>query len=163
MRVMIAGVGHPNLRDLSIGPALVPTLRDMTWPDEVDVDDWSFGPIAVVQRIEDRPGHYERIVLLSAVERGLEPGTVTCCRWDGALPDAEEIQARIGEAVMGIISIDNLLIVGEHFRAWPSDVRVVEVEPDACEFGMDFSPRIAASLDDIVAAVRRAALDEDHG
>lgn len=160
---MIAGVGHPNLRDLSIGPALVPKLREMAWPDGVDVDDWSFGPIAVVQRLEDRPGHYERIVLLSAVERGREPGTVTCCRWGGELPDAGEIQDRIGEAVMGIISLDNLLIVGEHFGAWPGDVRTVEVEPEACEFGLDFSPRIDAALDEVMAAVRRTALDDDHG
>ena len=160
---MIAGVGHPNLRDLSIGPALVPHLREMGWPEGVDVDDWSFGPIAVVQRLEDRPGYFERIVLLSAVERGREPGSVTCFRWDGELPDAEEIQDRIGEAVMGIISLDNLLIVGEHFGAWPDDVRVVEVEPDACEFGLEFSPCIEASLDRVIGAVRDAALDEDLG
>jgi hydrogenase maturation protease len=160
---MIAGVGYPNMRDLSIGPVLVSRLRDMTWPEGVEIDDWSFGPIAVVQRLEDRPRYYDRIVLLSAVERGREPGSVTCSRWDGALPDAEEIQARVGEAVMGIISLDNLLIVGQQFGAWPRDVRVVEVEPDTCEFGLDFSPRIAASLDEVVAAVRRASLDEDRG
>lgn len=160
---MIAGVGYPNMRDLSIGPVLVSKLRDMAWPEGVDIDDWSFGPIAVVQRLEDRPQYYDRIVLLSGVERGREPGTVTCSHWDGALPDAEEIQARVGEAVMGIISLDNLLILGQHFGAWPRDVRLVEVEPDTCEFGLDFSPRIAASLDEVVAAVRQAALDADYG
>ena len=160
---MIAGVGYPNMRDLSVGPVLVSKLHDMAWPEGVDIDDWSFGPIAVVQRLEDRPRYYDRIVLLSAVERGREPGSVTCSRWDGALPDAEEIQARVGEAVMGIISLDNLLIVGQQFGAWPRDVRVVEVEPDTCEFGLDFSARIAASLDEVVVAVRQAALDEDRG
>ena len=160
---MIAGVGYPNMRDLSVGPVLVSKLHDMAWPEGVDIDDWSFGPIAVVQRLEDRPRYYDRIVLFSAVERGREPGSVTCSRWDGALPDAEEIQARVGEAVMGIISLDNLLIVGQQFGAWPRDVRVVEVEPDTCEFGLDFSARITASLDEVVAAVRQAALDADYG
>jgi len=163
MHVMIAGVGHPNLRDLSIGPALVPTLRAMDWPAGVEVDDWSFGPIAVMQRLEERPGFYDRIVFLTAVARGREPGAVTSSRWDGVLPDPDEIQARVGEAVMGIISLDNLLIICEHFGVFPRDVRIVDVEPSAEDFGFDFSPTIEAALDDVTAAIRRAALDDSHG
>lgn len=159
---MIAGVGHPNLRDLSIGPASVPKLRSMEWPAGVEVDDWSFGPIAVMQRLEERPGFYDRIVFLTAVTRGREPGTIAASHWDGVLPDAAEIQDRIGEAVMGIISLDNLLIICEHFGVFPKDVRIVEIEPAAEDFGFDFSPRIEGSLEKIFAAVRRAALDDAH-
>jgi hypothetical protein len=39
-------------------------------------------------------------------------------------------------------------------------VRIVEVEPDSSDFGLDFTPRVAASLPNVVAAVRRAALDD---
>jgi hydrogenase maturation protease len=160
---MIAGVGYSHMRDLSVGPVLVPKLREMDWPDGVEVDDWSFGPIAVVQRLEERPGYYDRIVFLSAAARGREPGAVTCSRWDGILPDPEEIQQRVGEAVMGVVSLDNLLVIGQHFGVFPADVRIVEVEPDSEDFGLDFTPRIEASLDEIVAAVRRAALDSNNG
>lgn len=163
MRVMIAGVGYPNLRDLSIGPVLIPRLRDMAWPAEVEVDDWSFGPIAVMQRLEEQPGYYDRIVFLTAVSRGREPGAVTSFRWDGVLPDPEEIQERVGEAVMGIISLDNLLIICQHFGVFPDDVRIVEIEPDSSDFGLDFTPCVEASLDEVFAAVRRAALDDGNG
>ncbi len=159
--VMIAGVGYTNLRDLSVGPVLVPRLREMEWPSDVDVDDWSFGPIAVVQRLEDRPGHYDRIVLVSAVGRGREPGGVYCYRWRGDLPDAAQIQERVAEAVTGIISLDNLLIVAEHFGALPEDVVVVEVEPEDTDWGPGFSPRVEGSLEKVVDAVRRLAAGDD--
>src|SRR5512141_611033 len=101
MHTMIAGVGYQNLRDLSVGPVLVPQLAELDWPAGVEVDDWSFGPIAVVQRLQDRPGYYQRLVLISSVQRGREPGGMYAYRWNGELPGAEEIQARIGEAVTG--------------------------------------------------------------
>ncbi len=159
MQVLIAGVGYPFLRDLSIGPVLVPELQRLDWPSGVEVDDWSIGPIAIVQRLEVRPHPYDRIVLFAGVERGREPGLVSSYRWPGDLPDPEEIQQRVGEAVMGVISLDNLLIIGQHFDVFPSDVVVVEVEPEDTGWGADFTPRIQAALDETVATVRRAALD----
>ncbi len=163
MRVLIAGVGYPFLRDLSVGPVLVPELRRLEWPAGVEIDDWSIGPIAIVQRLEERPDCYDRIVFVAAVQRGREPGRVSCYRWRGELPDAEEIQQRVGEAVMGVISLDNLLIIGQHFRVFPPDVVVVEVEPEETGWGDGFSPRIEAALGETVAAVRRAALDGTDG
>lgn len=157
-QVLIAGVGYPFLRDLSVGPVLVPELQREEWPPGVEVDDWSFNPIAIVQRLEARPTPYDRIVLFAAVERGREPGRVSWYRWPGNLPDPDEIQQRVGEAVMGIISLDNLLIVGRHFGAFPDDIVVVEIEPEDTGWGPGFTPRIEAALGDAIAAVRRAAL-----
>ena len=163
MRVLIAGVGYPFLRDLSVGPVLVPELRRQDWPPGVEVEDWSVGPIAIVQRLEEQPGRYDRIVLVAAVERGREPGQVSCYRWPGQLPEPEEIQQRVGEAVMGVIDLDNLLVIGHHFGVFPAEVVVVEVEPEDTGWGDGFTPTIEAALSEAVAAVRRAAVDGRHG
>jgi hydrogenase maturation protease len=159
MHVLIAGVGYTNLRDLSVGPFLVPRLREMDWPEGVEVDDWSFGPIAVVQRLQDRPGYYDRIVFVSAAERGREPGSVYRGKWEGHLPDPAEIQDRMGEAVTGVISLDNLLVITQHFGVLPSEVIVVEVEPLDTGWGPAFSPPVERALDEVVSTVRRMALD----
>jgi hydrogenase maturation protease len=163
MRVMIAGVGYPFLRDQSVGSAVVPLLRDMEWPAGVEIEDWSFGPIAIVQRLEAMPTGYDRIVFVSSAERGHAPGRVSCHRWAGRLPDADEIQRRIGEAVMGVISLDNLLVIGSHFRAFPEDVRVVEIEPEDCEWGEGFTPTINSALETVVQLVRQVALEGHDG
>jgi hydrogenase maturation protease len=159
MNIMIAGVGYTNLRDLSLGPVLVPRLQQLEWPPGVDVDDWSFGPIAVVQRLEDRPGYYDRIVLVSAVSRGREPGGIFCYRWRGELPGDDQIQERVGEAVTGIISLDNLLIIAERFGAFPKDVLVVEVEPEDSDWGPGFSSRVQAAQERVIDCVRQVALN----
>ncbi|MDQ3091454.1 MAG: hypothetical protein M3R46_07320, partial [Actinomycetota bacterium] len=102
--------------------------------------------------LQDRPA-YDRIVLVGAIKRGREPGTVTAYRWDHALPSVKEIQDRVSEAVTGVISLDNLLIVTEAFKAFPDDVRVVEIEPADEGWGEGFSPVIENKLTEIEEAV----------
>ncbi len=155
MSTLIAGVGYHNLRDLSFGPVLVTLLQKMNWPPYVEIDDWSWGPIAIVQQLETQPNHYERMVFIGAVERGREHGQVYPYRWDKPLPSADEIQQRIGEAIMGVVSLDSLLIIMQHFKVMPREVFVVEVEPEDCEFGDGFSQGVAALRDEVIAEVRQ--------
>jgi hydrogenase maturation protease len=157
MSVLIAGVGYHNLRDLSLGPELVPVLQKLQWPADVEIADWSFGPIAIVQQLEAQKQPYSRIVFLGTVERGRQKGRVFSYRWEGRLPGPDEIQARIGEAVMGVISLDSLLIIAEYFKVLPPEVFVVEAEPEDCEFGSGFSPALAAIHDELIARVAQLA------
>lgn len=161
MNILIAGVGYHNLSDMSLGPSLTRRMQQMDWPAGVDVDaDLSFGPIAIVQRFQEQNDRYARVVLFGAVQRGRKPGTVTAYQWPGKLPSEEEIQARIGEAVTGVVSLDNLLIIGEYFGIWPQDLIVVEVEPQDENWGNGFSPPVQAALKAVIKIVSEAAL---HG
>lgn len=151
-RVLIAGVGYRNLRDHSVGPLMVDRLEPRSWRGEVSVEDLSFGPIAVVQRLQDDPP--ERRFDLAIFVAGLprppwrEPGSVTCYRWDGVLPDPEEIQRAVTEAVTGVIALDNTLTVCGHFQVLPPQVVVVEVEPLVHEFGEEFTAPVARAFDE---------------
>lgn len=154
----MAIVGYRNLSDFSVGPALFPALQALQWDPGVDLEDLSYGPIAVVQNLEDRP-RYERMVFLSAVKRGRVAGDVYLQRFDQPLPPDEEIQARIGEAVTGVIDLDNLLIVLQYFRVLAPEVLTVEVEPLDCESGESLSPAVSAVVPDILRRVRAEAYD----
>lgn len=159
-RVLIAGVGYLNLRDLSIGPVLVDHLAALPWPPGVDVEDLSYGPVGVVHSLREASPPYDRLVVVAGVQRSYAPGTVSCYRWDGQLPGPGEIQARVEEALTGVIDLDNLLIVTKHFGALPNEVIVVEVEPEDTEWGEAFSERIAAMVSELVTIVRTQALAE---
>jgi hypothetical protein len=113
--------------------------------------------------LEEKPGYFSRVVLLSGVNRGRQPGEIYTYRWNGALPDAEEIQQRVCEAVTGILGVDNLLIIAGHFRVWPDEVAVVEVEPCEEEWGADFSLSVQAAVPSIIQAVRALALEPLDG
>ena len=162
-RVFIGGVGYTNLRDLSVGPMVVPELQQLDWPAGIEIDDLGpGGPIAAVHRFREAPP-YDRVVLFGAVGRGRQPGQIYCYRWDGSLPDHEEIQMRVSEAVTGVISLDNLLIVGGYFGIWPLNVVVVEVEPRDEDWGPAFSEPVRAALTPLIKTVQRAALDPLDG
>lgn len=148
-RVLIGGVGYRNLRDHSFGVVLVDSLTTRDWPPDVSVEDISYNPIAVVQRLQDDPSErrFELAVIVGALQRpGREPGTLSVYRWDNVLPSAESIQEAVTEAVTGIISLDNTLIVARHFNALPATVVVLELEPDAHEFGDELTPAVARAL-----------------
>jgi hydrogenase maturation protease len=157
MRALIGGVGYSYLRDGSLGPVVAAALASETWPDGVTVEDLSYGPIAVMQRLQEAAPPLERLVLVGAVRRGRPPGTVTVYRWSGRLPGVGEIQARIAEAVSGVISLDNLLVVLGFFEALPPEVLVVETEPEDEGWGEGFSRAVESARPHVLDAVRRLA------
>ncbi len=149
-RTLIGGVGYRNLRDHSAGLLVIERLMEGAAPDHVVIEDVSYNAIAVVQWLQDQPPGqaFQRVIFVAAVPRGgsREPGSVTAYRWDGVLPDAEEIQRAVADAVTGIINIDNTVIVCGHFGALPDEVVLVEIEPLEHEFGDALSPAVAAAL-----------------
>lgn len=160
MRALIGGVGYPDLSDHSLSWAVVSMLEARTLPDGVVVEDVSYNPVAVAQRLDDEPDddRYGILVLVSAIARGRLPGAVTAYRWDRQLPSDEEIQRAVTDAVTGIIYLDNTLVVVRHLGSLPDRVVVLEVEPLVEAFGSPMSQPVADQLETVCdAAVRYAA------
>ena len=151
MRVLVGGVGYRFLRDNALGVILTDSLASRA-TNGIEVEDLGYHPIGFTQNLQERPD-YDRIVLVGAIKRGREPGTVTAYRWDHALPPAKEIQDRVSETATGVISLDNLLIVTEQFGGFPDDVWVVEIEPEDEGWGDGFSPTIEAKLAEVEEVV----------
>ena len=161
-RVLIGGIGYRNLRDHSFGVVLVDSLATHQLPPGVCVEDISYNPIAVVQRLQDDPAErrFDLAVIIGALQRpGRTPGTLSVYRWDHVLPSAERIHEAVTEAVTGIIALDNTLIVARHFDALPPIVVVVELEPDAHEFGDSLTAAVADALVRARSVVTRLALE----
>lgn len=154
MMVLVSGIGYSNQSDLSFGRVLYGELAEMSWPDNVHVEDLNFGPIMIYQWLEESPVKFDRVVLVSAANRGREPGTLEVYPWDGILPDEAGIQACVEEAITGVISLENLLVVCKHFGVLPDDVTIIEIEPQKEDFGMEFSAAVAARVGDAIELVR---------
>ncbi len=163
MKVIAGGVGYPDLCDYSIGIEVQERLSERTAPPNVTIEDLSYNPIAIIQRLNDEPAddRFGRLVVVSAVKRGRRlPGTVSCYRWDGGMPSDEEVQRAVTDAVTGIIAMDNTLVIAKYFDALPDEVVVVEVEPETHEFGAALSPEVRAGFDDICGTVWSCATDD---
>ncbi len=155
--VLVSGIGYSNMSDMSFGRVLLGELEKMDWSDNVHVEDLNFGPIMIYQWLEEFPVKFDKAVLVSAAKRGREPGTLEVYRWQDPQPSEDEIQASIGEAVTGVLSLENLLIVCGHFGVFPEDVTIVEIEPQNDEYGLEFSPVVAAKVSEAIELVKREA------
>jgi hydrogenase maturation protease len=167
-RALVGGVGYTNLRDRSFGPLLVERLLARAWPPDVVVEDLSYGPIDVLFKLQAEGRPFRLGVFTGAVARGRPPGTVERYVWSGFTPAADDLQERIGEALTGVVSLDNLLYILDHFGALPERTVVIEVEPEADEgWGAELSPPVAAAfeiverliLDALETPLPRAALE----
>ena len=156
--VLVSGIGYSNLSDMSFGRVLLGQLAEMDWPEHVRVEDLNFGPIMILQWLEESPVKYDRMVLVNAAKRGREPGTLEVYRWHGQLPSEADIQARVEEAVTGVIDMENMLIICKHFGELPEEVTIIEVEPENENWGQEFSPVVAARVGEALEIVREEAM-----
>ena len=150
-RVLVAGVGYRNLRDLSLGPLAIERFGRSS--EAVDVEDLSYGPIDVLFMLQARQP-YAAAVFVTAVHRGRAPGTVTRSRWAPSDIAPAALQERVAEAVTGVISLDNLLHICAHFGALPADVTLLEIEPLDDTWGEELSLEGRSALDSVVALAR---------
>jgi len=130
VQLLLGLVGFcPFVRSYPLGPELMERLVASPWPaDEVLVRELSFGPIAIAQQFQAERLPLVRAVLVAATDRGLPDRTVSCRRWLGGALDAQAVQQRMFEAVTGVVSLDNLLVIGAHFGIWPPELLTVEVQ-----------------------------------
>lgn len=136
-KIAIGLVGYFQfIRGYPLGPEFKERIEAIQWPDlDVSIKEMNWGPIAIVQDFQAQSIQYDRMVLVGAIDRGLKPGTITCRHWLGGKLDNLAIQDRVFEAVTGIISLDNLLVIGEHFKIWPKELITIEVQLADSTFG----------------------------
>lgn len=136
MRVLVGIVGEtPVVDEYPLGPRFAARLRTAHWPCvDVTVANMAWGALHVVQGLEQER-RYDRAVLVGAVQHGWPFGRVVLGRWLGGTLEPQLLQERIYEAVTGIVSLDNLLMIGAHFRVWPDDLTTVEIELPINLFG----------------------------
>lgn len=164
LRAVIGGVGYRNLRDHSLGIVMSDELEALANPPALQVEDLCYGPVAVAQWFLDE-ANVNRAVFITAIARedGRPPGTICAYRWDHVLPDDEDIQRCVVDAVTGVIFLDNTLVVVEWMGALPQETIVIEVEPLEHAFGDEMSPAVAAAYADVRRLALHYATDVDAG
>ena len=151
--ILVGGIGLPWLRDLDFGTQWIKRQATRDWPDNVLLEDLSYGAHRVLHTIQDL--NPSRIILVGAMPRQIDPpGTIRRYQLNLEQPPLDEVHERISEAVMGIVDLDHTLVVVRHWNAFPADTVVVEVEPEDCEFGLGFSDTIEATVATITELVQ---------
>lgn len=162
-RALIAAVGQPWMRDLAFGSHVVRRLQERLLPPDVDAEDLSFSPIAAVQLIED--GRYDRAVFITANAEGRRSCEIYERPAHVRRVSPEELHARIGDSVMGCVSLETLLIICEARGILPADSTIIDIEPEDEGWGPELSDGAASQVDEAarIALARVADGASQHG
>tara|TARA_A100001234_G_scaffold218355_1_gene227215 strand:+ start:445 stop:1086 length:642 start_codon:yes stop_codon:yes gene_type:complete len=136
-KILIGIVGYsPVLDSYPLGPNLMNNLNERDWANmHVDVQNMTWSPIHVTQRLQENKLEFDRVVLVGSKTISTHPGKVECYKWESKEVDEIKIQERIFEGVTGVVSLDNTLVIGDYFKIWPEEVFTVEVDLPGEAFG----------------------------
>lgn len=149
---VVGGVGELYQGDLDVGRRVADVLTSEDLGPGVAVEDFFYGGVAVVQRIEDLDP--DSLLLVAGVERGRQPGTLHRRRVPPPVLSAEDLQTAVGDAVTGYVALDLVVEVAAGLGALPDRVIAVEVEPVAVGPDDQLSAGVAAVLPELVDRVR---------
>ena len=136
-KILIGIVGYsPVLDSYPLGPNLMNNLNERDWANmHVDVQNMTWSPIHVTQRLQENKLEFDRVVLVGSKTISTQPGKVECYKWESKEVYEIKIQERIFEGVSGVVSLDNTLVIGDYFKIWPKEVFTVEVDLPGEAFG----------------------------
>lgn len=149
--ILVGGVSELYQSDLDLGRRVVEQL-DLAAPGTY-VEDLSYGAIPFVHRLQELEP--DVLVLLGAVQRDREPGTVRRRVVTEVDRTPEQLQQSVGDAYVGYVDLDLATDVAQAMQVLPPRTVVVEAEPAVTGPGPELSPVGAAMLDPLTRAVER--------
>src|SRR5215207_463052 len=152
MAVLVGGVGELFQRDLDVGRLAVERLRDLGSEGAV-VEELHYGAVAVAQRIAELAP--TTLILVGAVRRERAGGSVSRRRVHRPSLSPAELQAAVGDAVVGYVGIDLVVEVASALGVLPARTVSIEVEPAEVGPGEGLSVAGAEALEGALAVVRR--------
>lgn len=159
-RTLIGTVGYHLLSNHSVGPVLLPQIESLDLPSNVVVEEMNWGPIAIVQYFQTLEIPFDKVVFLVALERPeRQIGDINIFKWEGNLPSETQIQACIGDAATGVISVENLLVIGEFFNIWPKELYLLDIEPGPEMAGEHLSEDLQSKVPEILETLKYLALN----
>jgi hydrogenase maturation protease len=148
-RILAAGVGDIFLSDDGFGVEVAHRLAERPVPDGVTVTDFGIRGIHLAYELLEG---YDRLILIDAVSRGGEPGTLYVLEPDPAPPTGKLADAH-GMHPSAVFSY--LASIGGK----PVPTVIVGCEPASLEEGIGLSESVAAAVDPAVDIVLRLIND----
>lgn len=150
-RVLVACVGNVLRRDDGFGPAVADRLHDL--PPGAEVVETGIGGVALLQELT---AGWDGLVIVDAVDRGAEPGTVFV------------LEPQVGEARhvpdVHLASPDRVLSMAKGMGCLPERVLLVGCQPaDADELGETLSVPVERALDVAVARIQEIVREWTEG
>ena len=126
-RILVAGMGNLLRGDDGFGVAVAQELKGRAFPPGVDIVEVGISGVSMAQELLEG---YDALVLIDAMNRGEEPGTLYVERAE--VPDLEQYSKReIGRFAADMHQTDpsKVLVLGEALGVLPDPAVLVGCEP----------------------------------
>jgi hydrogenase maturation protease len=148
-RVLVAGVGNIFLGDDAFGSEVARRLLREVWPEDVRVADFGISGLDLTFALLDG---WDTVVLIDAVPRGGEPGTLYTLEVDAVEGGGEMLDAHAMDPM-------RVLAAAQQMGARWNRLLVVGCEPSPGAMDPDgspgMSPAVERAADEAVQVVRR--------
>jgi hydrogenase maturation protease len=143
MRILVAGLGNVFEGDDGFGVEVVQRLAAQSWPDGVEIRDFGIRGVHLAYQLLEP---YDLVVLVDAVQRGGEPGTVYVIEHgiDDSGPEPAE-DAPMMDA--HDLAPDGVLALVPRLGGALGRVVVIGCEPAIITPSMGLSPLVAGSVE----------------
>lgn len=137
--VLVLGLGNLLLGDDGLGPALLGEMSKnaVLWGDRVAFLDGGTQGLMLLEEISGRPA----VLILDAVDRGVEPGTVHALR-DSAVTECRVSRSKTAHEGNAGELLAAAALLGES----PREVAVVGVQPERVATGIGLSETVQKSV-----------------
>ena len=149
-RIVVLGLGNILLQDEGLGVrALERLTRSYRLPADVQAVDGGVMGLDLLPYLDDA----DTLLVIDAIQSGQPPGSLL--RLEGeAIPAALAVKISVHQ-----VGLQELLATSRLEGTLPRRVVLWGIEPAAIEWGLELSPSVAASLDELVDAVAQELRD----
>lgn len=150
--ILILGIGNILLKDEGVGVHVVKRLKEMSFPDNIEILDGGTAGLDLVDFIAGR----RKLIVIDAVNTGGKPGTIY---------RLTEENLNIGpKAIMSFHEIDFLdaLHMSEIAGSKPEEIVVIGIEPKDMSDGVELSPEIEERIPKIIEVVMKELNHNGH-
>lgn len=152
-RVLVAGMGNDLCGDDGFGIVAARRFTEAGVPEGVRVYEAGIGGIALVQELMDG---YETLIILDAVDRGGDPGTVYLLETE--VPELEQLDARTRQELLADMHYtvpSKALILAQALGVLPRQVFILGCQPQGYGLGMGLSEPVEAGVAEAVRRLQR--------
>lgn len=145
-RVLVACVGNVLRGDDGFGVAVARRLADDGWqPPGVDLIETGIGGLNIVQQLMEG---YQALIVVDAVERGAEPGTVFVL--EPEVSDPRGLTTSTWQAVFSNLHLaepHRVFLLARALGVLPPRLALVGCQPRACDdVAMELSPSVQSAV-----------------
>jgi hydrogenase maturation protease len=143
-RVLVLGLGNLLMGDEGVGVHAVRELSKRRLPDHVDVVDGGTGGLEILDLVEG----YDRVVIIDAVDAGMEPGSILRFRPEDVTREVSDFPLSLHqEKILGVLDLAHYL--GRDLVP----MVIYGVQPQAMCWSTELSPVVSARIDSLLGAV----------